>query len=155
MRIGLMSYNLSGLGERSLHNSPYFVSYDPKSYCPNPPPECVEYAKTGDAGKKSVCESVCRGDNPLFDATYWDEIITNYGVGSEPRNRYSNLVFPHTQRRVNPTDPSRYMYFKHALPFYAPSNEGTAFCYAPGYDTNPIPVYGYSSYSYNCGSSPN
>jgi len=149
MRIGLMSYNLSGVSGYYLHNSPYFVFYDPKSYCPNPPSECVEYAQTGDAGKKSVCESACRGDNPLFDATYLDEIITNYGVGSEQRNRYSNLVYPHNQKRVNPADPSRFMYFKHAYPFYSGSNQGTAFCYGTGYGPSDGPPWDH----YTCWSS--
>jgi len=31
------------------HNSPYFTSYDPKNYCPNPPADCVNYCQTGNA----------------------------------------------------------------------------------------------------------
>ena len=136
LRMGLMTYNISGVSGMYLHNAPEFVFYEPKSWCPNPPPECVTYAQTGNGGAKSVCEAACKSDNPLFDVNYFDEIINNYAIGSEPRNRYSNLIFPHSQRRVNPTDPSRYMYFKHAYPFYSGSNQGTAFCYGTGYSPN-------------------
>jgi len=110
MRFGLMSFQVSGVSAFHLHNSPYFASYDPKSYCANPPPECVQWAQTGNSGARNTCDTVCRSANPLFDVTYMDEIITNYAVGSEQRNRYSNLVFPKTQRLVNPTDPSTYIY---------------------------------------------
>ena len=136
LRMGLMTYNISGVSAYYLHNSTEFIFYDPKSYCPNPVPECVTYAQTGDGGAKGVCEAACRAGNASFDAAYLDEIIANYGLSSEQRTRYSNLIFPHTQRRVNPTDPSRYMYFKHAYPFYSDSNQGTAFCYGTGYSPN-------------------
>ena len=105
MRIGLMSYNISGVSGYYVHNAPEFVSYDPKSYCPNPPPECVQYAQTGSGTAKGVCESECVKNNPGFNASYFDEILNNYAIGSEPRTRYGNLVYPHTQRKVNPSDP--------------------------------------------------
>ena len=124
MRFGLMTFNVSGVSACYIHNSPYFASYDPKSYCPNAPPECVQYAQTGDLGAKNTCNTTCRSANPSFDAGYLDEIITNYAIGSEPRNRYSSLVFPKTQRSVNPTDPSNYIYYKNAYPFYDGSNDG-------------------------------
>jgi len=136
LKVGLMSYNLSGISGKYIHNAPEFVSYDPKSYCPNPPPECVTYAQTGDGSAKGVCESACVKDNPGFKADYFDEILNNYGIGTEPHTRYSNLVYPHTQRTVNPTDPTGFMYFKHAYPFYSDSNQGTAFCYGTGYSPN-------------------
>jgi len=47
MRIGLMTYRLSSASKYQLHNAVYFASYEPKSYCPNPPPECEEWCKTG------------------------------------------------------------------------------------------------------------
>jgi len=131
-----MSYNLSGVSGYHLHNAPEFVSYDPKSYCPNPPPACVTYAQTGDGAAKGACESACVKDNPGFNANYFDEILNNYPIGTEPHTRYSNLVYSHNQKKVNPADPSRFMYFKHAYPFYSGSNQGTAFCYGTGYSAN-------------------
>jgi hypothetical protein len=65
-----------------------------------------------------------------------DEILKNYAIGAEPRTRYSNLIYPHKQRMLNPTDLSRYIYYKHAYPFYSASNQGTAFCYGTGYSAN-------------------
>jgi hypothetical protein len=109
LRLGLMSYNISGVSGYYVHNAPEFVSYDPKSYCPNPPPECVKYAQTGDGSAKGVCESECVKNNPGFNANYFDEILGNYAIGSEPHTRYANLVYPHTQRKVNPSDPSNFM----------------------------------------------
>lgn len=135
-RIGLITYKVSGVRAYHIHNSSYFVSYEPKSYCPNPPPECVEYCQTGNAEAKSICESQCQADNPFFDVDYFDEIITNYSIGSEQRNRYCSLVYPKTQRMVNPTDPSHYMYYKHAYPMYSSSNLANAFCYSTGYNPN-------------------
>jgi len=136
LRVGLMTYNISGVSAYQLHNSTYFASYDPRSYCPNPPPECVKYAQTGDGGAKGVCVTACKADNPLFDVDYFDEILNNYAIGTEPHTRYSNLVYPHKQKMVNPTDPSKFIYYKHAYPFYSGSNQGTAFCYGTGYSPN-------------------
>ena len=136
MRIGLMSYNLSGLSAQHLHNSPLFVSYEPKSYCPNPPPECVQYAQTGDLAARAACSAACKVDNSLFDVDYFDEILGNYDIGTEQRTRYGNLVYPHAQRKVNPADPSNYLYFKHAIAFYSGSNLGASFCYGTSYSPN-------------------
>ena len=151
LKVGLMSYNLSGVSGMYLHNSPVFVSYDSKSYCPNPPPECVTYAQTGDGAAKGACESACVKDNPGFNANYFDEILNNYPIGTEPHTRYGNLVYPHTQRMVNPTDPSNYMYFKHAIAFYVGSNWGSAFCYGTGYSPNEGTTDSYTCYSNKTG----
>jgi len=151
MRIGLMSYNISGVSAQHLHNSPLFVFYEPKSYCPNPPPECVTYAQTGDGVAKGVCSAACKADNPLFDVDYFDEILNNYAIGTEPHTRYGNLVYPHTQRKVNPTDPSKYMYFKHAVAFYSGSDLGTAFCYGTGYSPNEGNTDNYTCYTIKTG----
>ena len=148
LKVGLMSYNISGLSAQHLHNSPVFVFYEPKSYCPNPPSECVTYAQTGDGSARSICRDACKADNPSFDVDYFDEILTNYGIGTEQRTRYGNLVYPHTQRKVNPTDPSNYLYYKHAIAFYSGSNLGIAFCYGTGYSPNDG-----TSDSYTCWSS--
>ena len=136
LRVGLMTYNISGVSAYQLHNSTYFASYDPRSYCPNPPPECVQYAQTGNGGARGVCASACKADNSLFDVDYFDEILNNYAIGTEPHARYSSLLYPHKQKMVNPTDPSKFIYYKHAYPFYSGSNQGTAFCYGTGYSPN-------------------
>jgi len=155
-RMGLITYKVSGVSAYHIHNSPYFVSYEPKSYCPSHSKvctnntsqtcetdsdcsggtcvdPCVEYCQTLNSTYRSICESQCREDNPSFDVDYFDEIITTYAVGSEQRNRYCNLVYPKTQKLVNPTDTGNYIYYKHAYPFYSPSNEGTEFDYSKRY----------------------
>ncbi|MGZ6191505.1 MAG: hypothetical protein ACXWME_02310, partial [Syntrophales bacterium] len=153
-RFGLMAFRVSGVSSYYLHNSPYFASYDPSSYCPSPPPECAIYAKTGDAGARSICRSACQASNPLFNVDYFDEIITRYSIGSEPRNRYGDLVYPKMQRIVNPTDASRYIDFKYAYPMYAPANYGSAFCYSDGYNSlEGTPWDSYSCYQTKTGTS--
>jgi type IV pilus assembly protein PilY1 len=135
MRFGLISYRLaSGVSPYYLHNSPYFVSYDPKSFCPNPPKECIEYAKTGNMVAKTTCESECRKSNPFFEASYLDEILNNYPIGSEQRNRYSQLIFPKSQKKD--ATPNSTFYYKNAYPFYSNSSMGIAFCYSAGYNPN-------------------
>lgn len=148
MRLGLMTYRLSGVSQYYLHDARYFTSYQPKSYCPDPPSECVQYAKTGDAGARSICTSQCRLSNPIFDAAYLDDIITHYPIGSEQRDRYSELIFPKSQRTVNPSDSSKYIYFKSEHPFYDTTNWGTAFCYAPDY--NPDELLPIDGDAYDC-----
>jgi len=155
LRVGLMAYQVSGVSSNYLHNSSYFASYDAKSYCPNPPPECVTYARTGDPGAKSTCNSQCQADNPQFNAGYLDEIISYYPTGSEQRNHYADLIYPKTERIVNPTDPSHFLYFKRAYPMYSDSNFGTAFCYSNGYNPQEgnTPWDGYSCYKGKTGTS--
>ncbi|SMC19507.1 hypothetical protein SAMN02746041_00695 [Desulfacinum hydrothermale DSM 13146] len=134
LRVGLMTYRLSSSGvvSRRLHNSQYFASYDPRSYCPDPPDACVEYCRTGDGSKKTECENACRADNGSFDADYFDSIISSNSIGSEIRDRYCALVYPKTQAIPNPADPSNHIYYKGAFPFYSGSNLGTAFCISWG-----------------------
>ena len=155
MRIGIMSYNLPGSSKYYLHSAEYFASYEPKSYCPNPPPECEEYCKTGDTAKKAICEAACIEQNPSFDVDYMDEIIPYFSVGSEQRNRYCNLVYPKCNRYINPTDTSHYVYYKKPGTFYAGSNYGTRFAYSTNY--NPIEgnTDNYSGYSQKTGTSDN
>ncbi|RLA97102.1 MAG: hypothetical protein DRG83_16420 [Deltaproteobacteria bacterium] len=135
MRIGIMTYRLGeDVEEYHIHNSPYFCSYEPKSYCPNPPNACIVYCQTGDLNAKQECEDACQSDNPSFDVNYFDEIIQHYPIGSEQRNRYCRLIYPKTQRMVNPTDPANYVYYKHAYPMYSESNLDRAFCYSTSYN---------------------
>ncbi len=116
MRVGLMTYRLPGSSKWYLHNSAYFSSYDPKSYCPNPPNECVDYCQTGNSTSQSICQSTCGSQNSLFDATYFDEIIPASTLGSQKRNTYCNLIYPKTNRVPNPTDPSNYIYYNRLSP---------------------------------------
>jgi len=178
LRSGLMTYRLPNrIYKYYIHNSPYFVSYEPKSYCPSHNKvcdnntsqtcesdsdcsggscvdPCVKYCQTGDSAYKSICESRCHEDNPSFNVDYFDEIITNYTIGSEQRNRYCRLVYPKMQRMVNPTDPYHYMYYKHAYPMYSSSNLAEAFCYSTGYNPNEgSPYDSYSCYHNKTGTS--
>lgn len=146
LRVGLVTYKINSPSAYYLHNSAYFTSYEPKSYCPNPPAECQAYcADDSNTAALNACNAACQADNPLFDATYRDEIITAYAANSEQRTRYCSLVYPKTQRMTNPTDTSNFVYYKMALPFYASSNWGTEFDYSSSY--NPLEGSPYSSYS--------
>ncbi|OQB54210.1 MAG: hypothetical protein BWX99_02187 [Deltaproteobacteria bacterium ADurb.Bin151] len=137
MRIGLMTYRLPSVNAQYVHNSPYFVSYEPKSYCPNPPDACVDYCKTGDAAKKSTCSSSCQDQNPLFDVDYMDQIIT--GSTGTKREKYCALIYPKALRMTNPSDTANYIYYKQALPYYSGTNDGTKFLYATTYSLNEAP----------------
>lgn len=146
LRVGLMAYKIKSPSEYHLHNSAYFASYDPKSYCPNPPPECQEYcANDSNTGARDACNTACRASNPLFDATYRDETITAYANNSEQRTRYCSIVYPKTQRVVNPTDINNFIFFKMALPYYNAADQGTEFDYSTAY--NPLEGAPYSSYN--------
>jgi type IV pilus assembly protein PilY1 len=151
MRIGLMTYKLSGVSDYDVHNAVYFASYEPKSYCPNPPAECQDYCKTDNAGNQATCQASCAAQNAAFDATYRDEIIPYYAVGSEQRNRYCNLVYPKTNSYPNPVDTSHNIYYKLPGTFYAGSNYGTKFGYAGSYNPNETVADGYHLYSTKIG----
>jgi len=159
INVGLMTYQNSGVSAAYIHNSPYFASYEPESYCPNLPPEpgCVYYAETLDPVAKTVCQTACQAGNPLFNVNYFDPIINpDNPVGSARSVNYAQLVYPKTQRLVNPTDPSNYIYYKRAYPFYDWSNDGNGFCYASTYVdtvTNSWEDCSYNCYSIKTGTS--
>jgi type IV pilus assembly protein PilY1 len=140
LRIGLITYNLKTASSYHLQNMAYFASFSPASYCPTPPAACIQYCQTDNSTAKNTCATQCQAQNSLFNVDYFkqspqgEEILTTYAVGSEQRNRYCELVQPKTQRQVNLTDPSNYVYFKHAYPYYAGSNQGAAFCYSDSYN---------------------
>lgn len=134
MRIGLMTYRLPSVSANYIHNMGYFVSYQPKSYCPDPPPECQDYCVTGNAASQAICQNTCQEQNASFDATYLDEIIV--ASTGEKRARYCNLIYPKTIRLTNPTDTSNFINYKQALPYYASSGQGTTFYYATTYSAN-------------------
>jgi type IV pilus assembly protein PilY1 len=132
MRIGLMTYQLPGVANYHVHNALYFASYDPKSYCPNPPPECDTYCLTNDVTAEATCQSTCAAQNASFDATYRDSIITDNAVGSARRNLYCDLVYPKKNSIPNPVDLANYIYYKLPGTNYDPSNQGTQYLYASG-----------------------
>ncbi len=137
MRVGLMAYRLPTVTERYIYNSHYFISYDPRSYCPTPIDACVEYCRTGSVTARDACQTACTVGNPSFVATYLDDSIEpffSYGSGS--RNKYCGLVYPKTNRIPNPSDPSRYIYYKQALPYYDTDPSLKVFIYPYEYFPN-------------------
>jgi type IV pilus assembly protein PilY1 len=160
MRVGLMTYKLNNVSDYDVHNSVYFSSYEPKSYCPSTDQTvldaCQDYCKTDNTTSRDICQgtagvSGCRALNSVFDATYRDEIITNYAVGSEPRNRYCNLIYPKTQSYPNPNDLTNNIYYKIPGTFYATNNYGNDFCYSTGYNPNESVADGYQCYTRKTG----
>jgi hypothetical protein len=143
MRIGLMTYKLDSVSAYNVHSVQYFTSYQTKSYCPSTADStvftaCKNYCETGNTTSRDTCQAGCRtaaGTND-FDATYLDEIITNYSASSEQRIRYCNLIYPKTQRYQNSTDATNYVYYKMPAAFYDTSDDGTAFCYSRNYNAS-------------------
>lgn len=160
-RIGLMTYKLPSLSDSSkyyLHNSPYFVSYKPASYCPDPPPVCLKYCLYEDQNAtfptaKTDCETACKNNQNAdadappsacradFKADFFDEILKDkgrYPLGSAQRKKYCELIYPKTQWRDEddfPGDSSRCVFYKHAYPFYSSTNQGVSFLYSSSYST--------------------
>lgn len=141
MRIGLMTYSLPAASKQYIGNSPYFASYEPKSYCPYPPTVngvdyCFDYCANGTSSSQTACHNGCVAQNSLFDETYMDEAITSRAIGNALRTKYCGLVYPKTREMVNPSDPTHFVYYKQALPFYTNDGNppGNWFCYAAGYD---------------------
>lgn len=154
MRIGLMTYKLPSVSAYHLHDAAYFASYQLKSYCPDPPSACVDYCKTNSTTSQTTCQTSCEAQNSSFDATYRDEIITNYAVGSEQRNRYCGIVYPKTHSTPNPnTSQTNYIYYKLPGTFYASSDQGYKFNYAPSYSGDDSPSDTYHVYSTKAGTS--
>ena len=136
MRLGLMAYRLPSSIKGFIYNNPYFVSYEPKSYCPTPVDACVEYCRTGSEAARVACQSACTAENPAFVAAYIDDSITGFAHGSASRNKYCGLVYPKTNRIPNPTDPSRFIYYKQALPYYDTDSSLEGFFYPYEYTGN-------------------
>ena len=143
MRIGLMSFRLPTSSKYYLHNSAYFVSYTRRSWCPNPPPACVDYCKTGNGASRTTCQNACQADNPFFEVDYSitdangkDGVFTAWAPGNATRNKYCDLAYPKTQRITNPTDGSYYVCYKLPGTFYDGANNGNGFCYGTAYTAN-------------------
>jgi len=140
MRIGLMTYKLASVSANHIHNTTYFTSYEPKSYCPTTDATvlaaCKDYCETDNATSQASCQSGCAGVNASFDATYRDEILSTYVASSEQRKRYCNLIYPKVQRHQNPADTTNYIYYKLPGTFYSSTNYGNDFCYSSGYNAS-------------------
>ena len=133
MRIGLMTYRLPpAVNKWFIANAYYFASFDPRSFCETPSPDCVEYCQTGSTVAQGRCQTACGASNPLFDATYIDDSISGFSPGAA-RNKYCSLAYPKMNRVPNPTDLSNYVYYKQALPFYSGTDYGTHFDVATSY----------------------
>lgn len=157
MRIGLMTYRLSGASAYRLHNSFYFTSYDPATYCPNPPVACYDYCVTENTTSRDACNAGCQPQNALFNATVRDEIINSgaanaTAINSDRRKNYCSLIYPKYQRMPNPADPANFVYY--ALPgtLYSSSNLGTRYLYSTGYSPA-VNSDSYAAYSTKIGTS--
>jgi hypothetical protein len=149
MRIGLMSYKLSGASSYVLHNTFYFSSYDPATYCPHPPAACNDYCVTESTSSRDACNAGCQTQNALFNATVRDEIVdssktNSTAVNSDRRKTYCSLIYPKYQRVTNPADTSNYVYYGLPGTYYSSSNAGTKFLYAESYN----PASGGDSYKH-------
>jgi type IV pilus assembly protein PilY1 len=152
MRIGIMTYRLPTVQKYHIANTSYFVSYDPRSYCPTPVDACVEYCRTGDVAARIACQSACSPNNSQFDAAYIDDSISAFPYGAA-RNKYCALAYPKTNRMINPTDPTHYIYYRQALPYYSSSDEGTHFDVSSSYTANDNFPDTYSAYRVKTGTS--
>ena len=162
MNIGIMSYKLPSVSKYFLHNTFYFNSYDPQSYCPSPPADgsCNSYCVNEDprsgsyapSAAEAACNSACRSSNALFNANYRDPITTTAGtggnngsvIGSARRQSYCADIYPKTQKYK---DPSGVTVYYGAMPGtnYASSNMGTEYLYSGGY--NPLDYPSMNSYN--------
>jgi Tfp pilus tip-associated adhesin PilY1 len=153
MRIGLMTYRLPAASQWQLHAANYFVSYEPKSYCPLDPvldktilAACQDYCSTGNATSQTTCRNGCQSVNSAFDETYMDDILKDppYAASSEQRKRYCNLVYPKTHQTKNLSNLGNYIYYKVPGTFYDPGNYGDQYCnftaYSP-YENAPWDSY--------------
>ncbi|MGO9377488.1 MAG: pilus assembly protein [Dissulfurispiraceae bacterium] len=133
MRLGLMTYNIDGgASAYSLANSPYFASFNPASYCPNPPVNattgfdyCNDYCINGTLSSMNQCNSACQAENSQFNAT--SALIelsdwVSFPPNSYERQNYCPLIYPKTQSvpnpSYNPINTSFNMYYKSAWPCY-------------------------------------
>jgi len=145
MNIGLMTYKLNSVSNYRMHNTIYFASYEPKSYCPITSKAnktvwdaCQDYCVNGTEASRIICQDGCDDLNASFDATYRDEILSKYAAGTEQRNRYCKLVYPKTQSNKIYYDTTNYTSAYYKLPgtYYSSSNAGNKFLYSRYYDSS-------------------
>jgi len=150
--VGIMTFTLPGDTSPGwyIHNAMPFTSYDPASYCANPPPDCVTYCATGSSTAKSDCEAACPGltttqykvccnsSGSLFTSGFPDFLLSLPPNGpyafNEPtgtRARYCGLAYPKTTTMAILDQNGKYvnMYWNVPDPFYDTGNDGTQFGY--------------------------
>ncbi len=146
--VGLMTYNLpSDTDKGYLYNDYYFASYNPNSYCANPPDACQTWCVTDSLTAKAECQASCP------NLTITDTIITSNPANSSYRQTYCPLVFPKTQRAVNPKDTGNYIYYKGAYPLYTSSSSygNVMYAYSDHYSTSNNASNSYDMYKYKSG----
>ena len=160
--LGIMTFKLPAVSKYALFNSAYFASYQPQSYCPNPPADCITYCSTGNTGSRSNCSAACIAQNPSFNVDYFDYLIQNTAIGSTERTKYCGLVYPKTNAVINPVDTGNYIYYNQALPYYDSgyNDTGNEFDYAVSYSAgessgvgNGVPGCNYARWGIKTGTS--
>ena len=160
MRIGLMSYQLpTDIQSDYLYRNTFFQSFDPSTYCPNPPPSCQAYCNTEEpktgtytmSANESDCYTKCRaqaGATSFVTNTSRPAITTAAGVNNGSNGGTpANSNYPATP----PVSPLRQQYCSLTYPrtqTYTDTNNNTYYYATPGsmYTTSPAasPFYNYS-----------
>jgi hypothetical protein len=167
--VGIMTYSLPGdIVAMQIHNAMPFASYNPNSYCANPPQACVTYCMNpNDSVSQAACDAGCPANAALGQTftsytsqifTHYDGTQTNfpdlilsttlYPPTTDPnstRARYCGLAYPKTQMWTynDPLGFTTTIYYNQTDPFYDWGDDGILFGYSGGDD----PVSGYSAYS--------
>ncbi|MGA2936672.1 MAG: hypothetical protein ABSF52_06170 [Syntrophobacteraceae bacterium] len=148
--VGVMTYTLPSNTSNNyfIHNAMPFASYDPNSYCANPPPDCVTYCTTGSATSAANCNAPVSATAPGCGAGFTSHIFTATGTNfpdailstsvypftsdlTSTRATYCNLIYPKTQLWANPANSSdATVYYNQTDPYYATSNQGTLYGYS-------------------------
>lgn len=175
MHIGLMTYKQNAVSSWSLHNDFYFASYDPRSYCPNPPAACTTYCNTEDpqsglpgtytmSANEQACYNSCVAQNALFQSNFREPVTTTIGSGtasgplgspldssypgainSVERFDYCSTTYPKTQTYTDGNNVT--LYYKTPGTFYNSSNAGTRYLYSPNIKVG-SPGSSYNTYQY-------
>jgi len=151
--VGIMTFTLPSDTSSGwyIHNAMPFTSFNPASYCANPPPDCVTYCTTGNATSQSNCEAACPGltttqyqvccnsSGQVFTSSFPDFLLSLPPNGpyafNEPtgtRARYCGLAYPKTTTMAIKNQNGSYvnMYWNVPDPFYDTGNDGTQFGYS-------------------------
>jgi len=152
--VGIMTYSLpNDIVAMQIHNAMPFASYNPNSYCANPPQACVTYCMNpNDTVSQAACDAACPPNASLGqtftsfttqtfthnDGTHTnfpDLIITHYPATTDTtsaRARYCGLAYPKTQmwQYHDPLGFTTTVYYNQTDPFYDWGNDGTLFGYA-------------------------
>jgi type IV pilus assembly protein PilY1 len=168
--VGVMTFNLPSDVSKSwyVHNAMPFASYNPNSYCANPPQACVTYCMNpNDTASQAACDAGCPPNASLGQTftsftsqlfTHNDGTKTNFPDlilsttlyppttdTTSIRAKYCGLAYPKTQKWQynDPLGFTTTIYYNQTDPFYDTGDDGILFGYSGGDD----PVSGYSPYS--------